>query len=78
MLSFEKYNEYRDKCLEINSKIYEYEKLLENVLIDDKTLIEYEKDIISLESKSIELKAAIDEININIEEKIDLEVVFKN
>ena len=78
MLSFEKYNEYRDKCLEINSKIYEYEKLLENVLIDDKTLIEYEKDIISLESKSIELKAAIDEININIEEKIDLEVVLKN
>ena len=78
MLNSEKYNENKVKYLEINSKINEYEKVLENVLIEDKILTEYEKKIVELEAMNLELKTNVDELNTNIEDKLDLEVVFKN
>lgn len=52
----EKYNELLKRYMEINDKIYVYSKDLENVLIDDDSLLQVEKNVINLEASFVSLK----------------------
>lgn len=52
----EKYNELLKRYMEINDKIYVYYKDLENVLIDDASLLQVEKNVINLEASFVSLK----------------------
>lgn len=52
----EKYNELLKRYMEINDKIYVYSKELENVLIDDDSLLQVEKNVINLEASFVSLK----------------------
>lgn len=77
-LNNENYNKYKDIYLDINTKLFEYSKLLENVLIDEKKLEEYEKKIDELEKTRIDLDKNIDELKNSFDESLDLENLFLN
>lgn len=71
----EKYNELLKRYMEINDKIYVYSKELENVLIDDDSLLQVEKNVINLEASFVSLKedtknasASISDATYNFEE----------
>ena len=73
--SDEKYNELLKRYMEINDKIYVYYKDLENVLIDDDSLLQVEKNVINLEASFVSLKedtknasASISDATYNFEE----------
>lgn len=73
--SDEKYNELLKRYMEINDKIYVYSKDLENVLIDDDSLLQVEKNVINLEASFVSLKentknasASISDATYNFEE----------
>lgn len=73
--SNEKYNELLKRYMEINDKIYVYSKDLENVLIDDDSLLQVEKNVINLEASFVSLKedtknasASISDATYNFEE----------
>ena len=73
-LDIEKYNTYLNKYIEINNNIYNYKKILENVLISDEAIAECENKIILLESDYNTFDQELKSFTLNIAEKIDFEV----
>ena len=74
----EKYIEYQKIYIDINNKIYNYQEILENVLIDDDTLTEYEKNVVNLEAINLQLKQSVNELNTNMVNNLDFETIFAN
>ena len=73
-LDIEKYNTYLNKYIEINNNIYNYKKILDNVLISDEAIAECENKIILLESDYNTFDQELKSFTLNIAEKIDFEV----
>ncbi len=75
-LDNEKYSKFLNSYQSIVNNVYNYDEILQNVLISDETLAEYEKKVLDVESEFIVLNLCLNDVNKDIALKYDIETMF--